>query len=182
MNTIVGSFESFAEAHRAMEQLEQAGVPMHDVSLAGAGTLPPGAPAPLSDDGGGAATGAATGGALGGVAGLVAGIAGLTIPGLGAIFAAGPLLAALGGAATGAVAGGIIGGLIDHGIPEHEAHGYAEAVRRGATLVIARVDDEYAERARQILHDDHGVDLEQRMQDWRREGWSGRFDGSTRPH
>jgi hypothetical protein len=55
--------------------------------------------------------------ALGGVGGLLAGLAGLAIPGIGPILAAGPIAAALsgapGGAGLGAVTGGLIGALMN---------------------------------------------------------------------
>ena len=43
--------------------------------------------------------------------------------------------AALAGAGIGAAAGGLLGALTGMGIPEEEAHVYAEGVRRGGTLV-----------------------------------------------
>ena len=75
----------------------------------------------------------------------------LAIPGIGPVIAAGPLAAGLLGAATGAVAGGatggIVGGLLNMGVPEEEAHYYAEGLRRGGTLVSATVTDNMANRA-----------------------------------
>jgi len=40
--------------------------------------------------------------------------------------------------------GGIIGALTQAGVSEEDAHVYAEGVRRGGTLVTARVDDRSA--------------------------------------
>jgi len=42
-----------------------------------------------------------------------------------------------------------IGGLTESGVPENDAHVYAEGVRRGGTLVTARVDDDVAPKARE---------------------------------
>src|SRR5690606_26843391 len=82
----------------------------------------------------GALKGATGGAAIGGVLGLLAGVASLSIPGFGPFIAAGPIASALGGAGIGAVAGGVIGALTNMGVPEEEAHYYAEGVRRGGTL------------------------------------------------
>jgi hypothetical protein len=74
---------------------------------------------------------AGIGAAIGGVGGLLLSFAGMAIPGVGPVLAAGPIVAALGGAGLGAAAGGLIGVLTESGIPEDEAGLYAEGVRRG---------------------------------------------------
>ncbi|CAM4048039.1 general stress protein [Lederbergia lenta] len=84
----------------------------------------------------GTATGVATGGLLGGLGGVLTGLGALTIPGLGAIVAAGPIIAGLTGAAAGAGIGGLAGALIGMGIPEDEAELYNEYVNEGKILVI----------------------------------------------
>ncbi|MFC6773129.1 hypothetical protein ACFQFE_03705 [Methylobacterium gregans] len=110
---------------------------------------------------------------LGGGAGLLAGLGLLAIPGVGPVVAAGWLVATVTGAGVGAAAGGLIGGLTGAGLSQHEAETYAEGVRRGGTLVTARVDDGLADRALAIL-DKHGsIDLDERAQGWRAEGWTG---------
>src|SRR5205085_5078419 len=100
----------------------------------------------------GAGTGAGIGAGIGGAAGLLAGLGLLAIPGVGPVVAAGWLVATAAGAATGAVVGGAAGGLVGSltgaGVPENDAHFYAEGVRRGGTLVTARVDDARASAAR----------------------------------
>ena len=92
------------------------------------------------------AKGAGIGGALGGGAGLLAGLGLLAIPGLGPVVAAGWLASTAVGAAAGAAAGGIVGALVDAGEPEEHANVYSESVRRGGTLVTARVADQDAAR------------------------------------
>jgi hypothetical protein len=136
------------------------------------GELTQDAPAALSDTGKGAAAGAATGGVLGGAAGLAVALMGLTIPGIGPLVAAGPLAAALAGAGIGAVAGGLLGGLTSVGVPEHEAHVYAESVRRGGALVLVRADDDAdALRAAALLREHGAVDIDNRAEQWRAQGW-----------
>ena len=95
----------------------------------------------------------------------MAGLAGLAIPGIGPILAAGPIAAALGGAlggaGLGAVTGGLIGALTDMGVPEHEARHYENAVREGKTLLTVRAqDDASAERVASILENCGPVDIE----------------------
>jgi uncharacterized protein (TIGR02271 family) len=112
---------------------------------------------------------------VGGILGLVAGAAALTIPGVGFI-AAGPIAAALAGAGIGAAAGGAIGALMKLGVPEHEAHYYAEGVRRGGTLITvhARTDD-MADCAAQVMKRHGAADIEERAEQWKEQGWSGKL-------
>jgi hypothetical protein len=80
--------------------------------------------------------GVGAGGALGGTIGLLAGLGAIVLPGVGALVAAGPVLAALSGAAAGAAVGGIAGALIGLGIPEIEARTY-EGKLHGGNILIA---------------------------------------------
>lgn len=124
----------------------------------------------------GAAAGMGIGGAVGALAGLLVGLGVIFIPGLGPIVAAGPVAATLLGAAGGAAAGGIIGALVGLGIPEDEAHVYAEALRRGGTLVLVKTDTEHAREAATILARHRPVDVEDRAETWRQSGWTGRYE------
>jgi uncharacterized membrane protein len=82
---------------------------------------------------------AGIGAALGGAAGLLAGLGAFVIPGIGTVVAAGWLASALAGVVAGGAAGGVIGALMEAGLSENDAAGYAEGVRRGGTLVTIRV-------------------------------------------
>jgi hypothetical protein len=100
----------------------------------------------------GAAAGAGTGAAVGGVLGWLVGIGALTIPGIGPLVAAGPIVAALAGAGAVGATGGLIGGLVGAGMPEVEAKRYAGRIREGGYLCSVHCDDrEWARRAREIL-------------------------------
>jgi hypothetical protein len=131
------------------------------------------------DAGEGAAAGAGVGAVAGGGAGLLAGLGAIAIPGIGPVVAGGWLIAtaigAVAGAAVGGAAGGLLGALANAGVPEEEAHIYAEGVRRGGTLVSVRADESRADTASAILQNAAGVDLNQRRTDYIAEGWRG-FD------
>ena len=185
IKTIVGSFDSFNEAHKVANDLRAAGFMDSDISIVAnnaAGEYqsdPRVAPAP--DDSSATAKGALTGAVVGGGAGLAASLAGLAIPGIGPIIAAGPIVATLAGAGTGAVAGGLIGGLVDLGVPESHAQYYAESVRRGGALVTVRADEVRADEVQSILRDHGAVDIEGRVERWRESGWE-RFDQEADPY
>ena len=110
----------------------------------------------------------------GGVAGLLAGLGMLAIPGIGPVVAAGWLASTAAVAAVGGTAGGLIGALTQSGVDEREANAYAEGVRRGGTLVTARVPDTDRARYEAIL-DRSAVNIADRSAIWERNGWN-RFD------
>jgi len=132
-----------------------------------------------------AGAGAFGGTAVGGIAGLLVGIGALTIPGIGPVLAAGPLAAAIGstlaGAGIGAAAGGLIGALVGLGIPEEDAHFYAEGVKRGGVLVTVRTSDDRAHEALRILRDANATDVNARRDEWTKAGWN-RFDDQITPN
>lgn len=55
-------------------------------------------------------------------------------------------------------------------VPDDDRAGYSEAIRRGGFLLTARVGDEAADRAMDILEEHGAVDLDERQQAWRTEG------------
>jgi hypothetical protein len=128
----------------------------------------------------GAGKGAGIGAGVGGAAGLLAGLGLLAIPGLGPVVAAGWLAATAAGAAAGAATGGILGALTEAGVSEEDAHSYAEGVRRGGTLVSARVADADRTRLDGILSES-AVNLRDRRAAWQKGGWKS-FDPTSRPY
>jgi hypothetical protein len=181
MRTVTGLFDDYEDALDAVRDLEAAGVPSDDISIVANNT----GERYSTDAAEGAATGAGLGAAGGGVVGLLTGLGLMAIPGVGPVVAAGWLAATAAGAAAGAVAGGAAGGLIgaltDSGVDEENAHVYAEGVRRGGTLVTARVDDSLALKAEAILQQRNRVDPAARRSIYAQEGWS-RFDESADPY
>ncbi|OFX06449.1 MAG: hypothetical protein A3D94_23035 [Alphaproteobacteria bacterium RIFCSPHIGHO2_12_FULL_66_14] len=173
MKTVSRAYDTYAHAREAVAALEAAGVAAKDISLVANKCVS----ADLDDvekfpD---AATGVGLGTALGGGAGLLAGLGILTIPGLGPVVAAGWLASIAVGAVAGAAAGGIVGALVDAGLSKEHADVYSEAVRRGCTLVSARVGGANGARLQAILDRYQPIDPVERGSDYRREGWT-RFD------
>jgi len=184
--TVVGSFNSYAEAQDVVTELESSGVPRSDISIVAndaTGEYSKTGSAAAGETGNTASAagkGALAGGAIGGTAGLIAGIAGLAIPGIGPIIAAGPIVAALTGAGIGAAAGGLIGGLTHVGVPEEDAGFYAEAVRRGGALVTVRAEDTLSDRVADIMRRHNANDVDRQAEHWRETGWAG-FDANAKP-
>ncbi len=174
IKTVVGSFDTIADASAAARAARAAGFIESDVSVIASNIRNPNAPAPATkDDAAGAATGIVAGGALGGAAGLAVSLMGLAIPGIGPILAAGPIAAALAGAGAGAVAGGLIGGLVDLGVSETHAEYYAEAVRRGGALVTIRTDESRTGEAERLIRQHGAYDIDDRVLRWKSAGWAG---------
>ena len=105
----------------------------------------------------GAVVGASTGAALIGTFGWLAGMGALAIPGIGALLAAGPLMAALAGVGVGGAIGGLAGALVGLGIPEYEAHRYEGVVRRGGILLSVHSSDPLHTRDAKHILDDLGA-------------------------
>lgn len=154
MKTIIATYATASDADKALHALTEIGVRKEDISIL---TLDSRAKGELegssvvgkaSDD---AATGALQGAKLGLVGGILVGVAALTIPGLGALLAIGPLAAALGvtgvvgtavtGAGIGTAVGGIgamIGSLTSAGVSETDAAGLDKDLRAGAVVLSAK--------------------------------------------
>ena len=174
--TVTGLFDSYDLGKAAVRDLEAQGIAHQDISIVANNARGEHDAGKAAEDAG---KGAGIGATVGGVGGLLAGLGLLAIPGLGPVVAAGWLastaVGALVGGAVGAAAGGIVGALTKEGVPEADAHVYAEGVRRGGTLVTARVPDGQAPAARSILQSPTSVDVASRGDVYRKEGWS-RFD------
>ena len=97
-----------------------------------------------------------------------------------AVVAAGWLAATAVGAAAGAATGGIVGALTEAGVSEEDAHSYAEGVRRGGTLVSARVADQERARLDAVLNES-SVNLRHRSAAWQKAGWKS-FDTGSKPY
>jgi hypothetical protein len=191
--TITRLFDSRAEAEAAVRELEAMGISHNDLSIVAPNDRPGEERSfgrdsdgdGTSDAAEGAGAGAGVGAVLGGGAGLLAGLGMLAIPGVGPALAAGWLTATLVGAAGGAVVGGATGGLIGSltsaGHTEEDAHVYAEGVRRGGTLVSARVDSDDAGRVETAFDSLRGANASARRADYGKDGWT-KFDENAGPY
>lgn len=183
---ITALYDDYDAASTAVTQLEAAGIPHANISIVSsnegdrhAGRLQTTNEVGGTDHGetaekasGGAGTGATLGTVLGGAAGLLTGLGLLAIPGVGPVVAAGWLVTTLTGAGIGAAAGGLAGGLTGAGLSEADAHTYSEGVRRGGTLVTVRAEQAQAPRVMDILEEHGSIDVDERAQNWRAEGWT----------
>ena len=176
--TITRLYDNYEDAAFVVRQLEAAGFRDADVSVVASNrdNWYETRDASASDDAG---TGAGIGAVIGGGVGLLTGLGIIAIPGVGPVVAAGWLVSLLAGAGVGAVigggTGGLIGALTESGVPERDAHVYAEGVRRGDTMVIARVADARRLEAERIMDQRTYVDPVTRRSEYEREGWT-RFD------
>ena len=180
--TVTGLFDHYSDATSAVDQLKAAGISEDDISIVSKNADGRYKDNDVGEDAG---TGAGIGAAVGGVGGLLTGLGIMAIPGVGPVVAAGWLAATAAGAGTGAVvggaAGGLIGALTDSGVDERDAHVYAEGVRRGGTLVTAKVDEGRAAEAEAILQRSNWVDLPTRRTAYEGQGWTG-FDDASEPY
>jgi hypothetical protein len=186
--TISRLYDNYSDAQRAVSALESAGVAQTDISIVSNNSdnwFSTNKKVDRDRDGvddraEAAGTGAGLGAGIGGAAGLLAGLGLLAVPGLGPVVAAGWLAATAVGAAAGAATGGIIGALTQAGVSEEDAHTYAEGVRRGGTLVTARVAD--ADRNRlETAMSASAVNTVTRRQAWQKTGWK-TFDPASKPY
>jgi hypothetical protein len=177
MNTVVGIFNSFADAKRAVAMLRALGIADNQIGLLSPRTpeieIEANIPTTETEQPGvGTAVGGAVGGALGVAGGMHAGLAVATalIPGVGPVFAIGLISAALfgiGGAAAGAAAGNAIDDNIDEGLPRDELYLYEDSLRRGRSVVIALAGaEEIAERARTELQRAGAESIDAAREQW----------------
>ncbi|MGB9840993.1 general stress protein, partial [Thermovenabulum sp.] len=132
VKTVIGVFENKQQAEKAVNALRNSGFDTNEISIVAKGGKKNngnnGDEETLEMDT--LTDGTATGGVIGGLAGLAIGAGALAIPGIGPLFAAGPIAGLLSGAAT----GGIAGSLIDWGIPAERGRYYEEEVKKGKML------------------------------------------------
>jgi hypothetical protein len=175
MKTVVGLFDTYAHAEIAAHDLERVGISHADISLLANNTAAQLVPADAETthpthhlD---AETEAEKGAVAGGVAGLLLGLAALAIPGLGAVAAAGWLATTVAGAVVGAGVG-IVGALNGVGVPHEDAVTYNEGLRRGGALLAVRTEDDQATKVAEILSADGAVNISERAEQYRQEGFA----------
>jgi hypothetical protein len=174
--TVTALYDNYDSAVAATNALEEAGIAASDISIVSNNADSRYTEAHSTRAAEDAGKGAGIGAVVGGVGGLLTGLGLMAIPGVGPVVAAGWLVAtavgAAGGAVVGGAAGGLVGSLTHAGVPERDANFYAEGVRRGGTLVAARVPDAEAPIAREILQRYRSVDPAVRAAAYRESGWT----------
>ncbi len=167
--TIVGVFGSSRDAEAVITELKQAGVDDKHISYVATthetSTIVS-EPSDKADSNAarGAGAGLATGAVIGTIAGLA--VANGVLPGIGTLFVAGPIAAALGlsgaaataaaGAMTGAAAGGLLGAFTGLGINDEEAIKlYERRIEEGGFLVAATAGAKVGLRE---IFDRHGAE------------------------
>jgi hypothetical protein len=183
-------YPTYERAQEAVRSLEAAGVPHSDISIVANNSdnwYSNGKDGKVDRDRNGtddraegAGTGAGVGAGIGGAAGLLAGLGLLAIPGVGPVVAAGWLVATAAGAAAGGLTGGIIGALTQAGVSDEDAHVYAEGLRRGGTLVTARVADASAAKLESVL-DGSSLKTADLRTSYADSGWKS-FDEKSQPY
>jgi hypothetical protein len=160
--TVIGLMEDAAQGKKVVEELLESGFRRQDIGFIARD---------VHGEAEGVLKGTLTGVAVGAITGMLLAASAFMVPGLGPVLVAGPMA----GAAVGALAGGLANGFMHEGVPEDEAHFYAEGVRRGGALVTVNAEnDELAARAVEIMKRYGAVDIDQRAAEWREQGWNGR--------
>ena len=173
MEAVTGVFKSRDNAEQAVRQIRSLGVPDKQIGILSPGNAND-VSVPVTDTeepGMGRAMGAAVGGAMGAAGGATLGlaVASLAIPGVGPVVAFGMLgAAALGlvGAAAGSAVGDTVEEELGEGIPHEDIFVYEDALRHGNSIVIAYVDDDNADRAREVLKNAGADDVDDLREHW----------------
>jgi hypothetical protein len=177
METAVGIFDSESAARRAVQILEERGVPRETINVLVPGASRAGKRVPL-DDGEAPGTGAAIGAVVGGATGLAGGwqaaaVASLVVPGAGSVLALGLAASALLGVAggfAGAAAGHALEDRLSQGLPKDELFFYEDALRREhSVVVVVSPDDGVIERSRGALIAAGAESIDAARERW----WSG---------
>jgi len=158
VKTVIGVFENKQQAEKAVNAVRNSGFDTNEISIVAKGGKKNngnnGDEETLEMDT--LTDGTATGGVIGGLAGLAIGAGALAIPGIGPLFAAGPIAGLLSGAAT----GGIAGSLIDWGIPAERGRYYEEEVKKGKMLTVIRAHEQKVQQAADLLRQNGAKDVE----------------------
>jgi len=178
---VVGLFDTTEQAQMAIRRLIADGIESTNVSLVVSdpkGTIR----TERVDRSGEMATegmvaGATSGLVVGGLIGLLVGATTVAIPGAGFLLA-GPIVGMVTGMSFGMAGGTILGALVGLGLPEEEAHIYAESIRRGSLLVIVHVDESNRLFVEQILSMAGAANIVERGNLYRSSGFVG-YDASA---
>lgn len=194
LTTVCRLYDSYADANRVVLGLKAAGIAIAETSVISNNSdswyragQPANAVALQKQGASGDAAasgkfeGAVVGVAIGATAATAASLVTmLALPGVGAVVGAGWLAALLGGLAIGGATGGLLGALTNAGIGEEDAHVFVEGVRRGGTLIAARLSPTEVTRVEAMMNQS-AVKLVERCDLYRKTGWQA-FDPAAMPY
>jgi uncharacterized membrane protein len=154
-NAVVAIYDTHEQAERAIKELQEAGVDMKSLSIAAKNTHTDEHVVGYYNAGDRMKYWGKVGAFWGGFWGMLFGAAAFTIPGIGPILVAGPLVAWIIGALEGAaVIGGVsaIGaGLVSIGIPKDSVLKYEVALKTDKFLLIVHGTSEAVDKAQNII-------------------------------
>jgi hypothetical protein len=157
MQTLIGQFERISQAQAAIDALLERNYDRSDISFVANDVK---SDAAIGDQSDAAAAGQAA-------LGLLVGFGSLAIPYVGPVLAAGPLAVGLAGAASGVAqkdAHWLGGALAEHGVPDHAARSYGDAIARGGALVMMGAREEVSPNIVAIL-EEHGAVVHRHARD-----------------
>lgn len=176
MNIATGVFRSRADAERVVNELRNSGLPQEQIGLItpDSQSAQGNTRVPVTDTeepGMGRAMGATVGGAVGAASGATLGLAAasLAVPGIGPLLAfglVGGAVLGLVGAAAGSAIGDQVEETLGEGVPHEDIFVYEDALRHGKSLVIAHVDDDHEDRAREIIKNAGAEDIDTLREHW----------------
>lgn len=163
-DSVVATYDTHEQAEQAIRELQQAGVDMKSLSIAGRDTHTEEHVVGYYNVGDRMKRWGETGAFWGGFWGLLFGAGLFAIPGLGPILVAGPLVGWIVGGLEGAVVvGGLSAlgaGLVSVGIPKDSAIKYDAALKTDKYLLVVHGTREAVEAAREILQGTHHSSFE----------------------
>ena len=158
-DSIVATYDTHQQAEQAIKELQQAGVDMQSLSIAGKDTRTDEHVVGYYNVGDRMKRWGKIGAFWGGFWGLLFGAGLFAIPGLGPILVAGPLVAWIVAGLEGAVVVGgvsVLGaGLVSIGIPKDSAIKYEVALKTDKFLLVVHGTREAVEKAREIIEGTH---------------------------
>jgi hypothetical protein len=136
---VIGVFNNYESAGNAIEALKASGFKTEDLSIVGKDLeeLRPVTSHVVEHRVDPTVKNMTIGGALGG---LIVGLASIAIPGVGSLFVAGPIMAAISGASAGTYIGFLAGALAHFDVPQYQADIYESHLSEGKVLVAVHTD------------------------------------------
>lgn len=137
-------FDTHQQAVAAIAHLKEGGVPEKKISLLGKADI--GLEGELKDE-----KTAVKGAGIGGVVGLLAGVGLSLVPGVGWLYGAGALAAAVAGLDFGVIGGTIIGSLAISNMDKNFADRYESALEAGKTLLVVAGSSDELDKVKALL-------------------------------